>query len=91
MEFSKFPHYNFTATNRTNRNDVHGMTYKAATIEELANQMPGTIDATKLRYQLNAKLKRARLHDWFEYCETFSFSHKGYDMAFEINHKSVWK
>ena len=91
MDVSKFPHFNFTATNRNNANDVHGMTYKAATIEQLASQMPGTIDATKLRYQLKSKLNRARLNDWFEQCETFSFTHKGYDMAFEINHKNVWK
>lgn len=91
MEVSKFPHFNFTAINRTNRNDVHGMTYKADTIEQLESQMPGTIDATKLRHQLKAKLNRARLRDCFEYCETFSFQHKGYDMSFEINHERVWK
>jgi len=91
MELSKFPHFNFTATNRTNQNDVPGMTYAAVTIEQLADQMPGTIDATKLRYQLKAKLNRARLNDCFEYCETFSFAHKGYNMSFEINHERVWK
>lgn len=91
MENSKFPHFNFTATNRNNQGDVHGMTYAAVTIEDLADQMPGTIDATKLRYQLKAKLNRARLNDCFEYYETFSFSHKGYDMAFEINHDRVWR
>jgi hypothetical protein len=88
---SKFPHFNFTATNRTNQNDVHGMTYAARTIEELANQMPGTIDATKLRYQLKSKLNRARMDDCFEYYTTFSFSHKGYHMSFEINHERVWR
>ena len=91
MNVSKFPHFNFTATNRTNQNDVPGMTYAAATIEDLANQMPGTIDATKLRYQLKAKLNRARLNDCFEFYKTFSFTHKGYDMAFEINHERVWR